>query len=146
MKRNELKPGDTFRYQITGPLFYVPPMDNPPEGAARSDDPGPWANAEIFIENYGTTTSISLPPSSLESVTALPHYITGSIEAIDVIEAWQLPAHLANVVKYIARHGKKPGEDAKKDLAKAQAYLTRYINLLDGRHSWDEKGDGGAKK
>jgi hypothetical protein len=49
-------------------------------------------------------------------------------EAIKVIEAWGLGFHLGNVVKYIARVGKK--DDAKQDLLKALWYLERYIKTL----------------
>lgn len=56
-----------------------------------------------------------------------PHYRgdTG-IEAIDVIEAWELGFCLGNVVKYVARAGRK-GADAVEDLEKARWYLDREI-------------------
>ena len=53
------------------------------------------------------------------------HYTSGKFEVIDVIEDWQLGFHLGNVVKYIARAGKKDAE--LDDLKKALWYLTRYI-------------------
>jgi len=58
-------------------------------------------------------------------VTNPAHYQHGKIQAIDVIEDWKLPPHLANVVKYIARcdHKGTPLED----LAKARWYLDREI-------------------
>jgi hypothetical protein len=49
-------------------------------------------------------------------------------EAIKVVEAWQLGFHLGNVVKYIARAGRKG--DALEDLKKARWYLDRYIANL----------------
>lgn len=57
-----------------------------------------------------------------------PPYYGGAdnpYEAIKVIEAWGLGFHLGNVVKYIARAGKKG--DAKDDLKKAAFYLNRLI-------------------
>lgn len=45
------------------------------------------------------------------------------IEAIDVIEAFDLPRNLANVCKYILRAGKK--ESRERDLEKAIDYLFR---------------------
>ena len=55
-----------------------------------------------------------------------PHYYnTSSIEPIDVIEAWRLPYHLGNTLKYIARHEHK--ENPLQDLLKAQWYLNRYV-------------------
>lgn len=54
-----------------------------------------------------------------------PHYTSGGIETIDFIEAKQFDYHLGNVVKYIARAGKKA--NALEDLKKAQWYLNRAI-------------------
>lgn len=44
-------------------------------------------------------------------------------EPIDVIKGWKLDFCLGNVVKYVARAGKKPGESRDKDLHKAMSYL-----------------------
>lgn len=57
------------------------------------------------------------------------HYTTGKFETIDVIEDMQLPYHLGNVVKYIARAGKKNHTKYIEDLQKARWYLDRYITL-----------------
>jgi hypothetical protein len=54
------------------------------------------------------------------------HYTRGKIEVIDFIEDQQLPYHLGNVIKYIARAGYKG--DKLEDLKKARWYLDRYIN------------------
>lgn len=61
-------------------------------------------------------------------------------EAIKVIEAWGLGFCLGNAVKYIARHGKKPGTSASTDLMKAAFYITREANRLRA-----EEMDGNAK-
>lgn len=62
------------------------------------------------------------------------HYLLGrSIEPIEVIESWSLCHHLACVVKYIARCGRK--ENAYQDLKKAEWYLERKLILLHGRSS-----------
>lgn len=58
------------------------------------------------------------------------HYTFGTIEVIDAIEDWQLPFHLANVVKYVARAGKKDPDKLIEDLQKASWYLNRYIEYL----------------
>lgn len=52
-------------------------------------------------------------------------------EVIDVIEAWGLPYHLGNVVKYIARANLK-GKYIE-DLKKARWYLDRYIAKLEAK-------------
>jgi hypothetical protein len=64
--------------------------------------------------------------SRLEVVDHPPHYQTAAgIEAIDVIEAFELGFSLGNAVKYILRAGKKG--DRLDDLKKARWYLSREI-------------------
>ena len=48
-------------------------------------------------------------------------------EPIEVIEDWGLNYRLGNALKYIARNGRKPGEDAREGLKKAIWYLEREI-------------------
>ena len=61
-----------------------------------------------------------------ETVDHPAYYKTGGIEAIDVIEAWNLDFCLGNTVKYIARCGKK-SDKVVEDLKKAAWYLSREI-------------------
>lgn len=61
------------------------------------------------------------------------HYTRGKIEVIDFIEDQQLPYHLGNVIKYIARAGHKG--DKLEDLQKARWYLDRYINEVMGNET-----------
>lgn len=69
-------------------------------------------------------------------VTKPAHYTSFLVrepgEVIDVIEAWGLPYHLGNVVKYIARANLK-GKYIE-DLKKARWYLDRYIAKLEGKN------------
>ena len=65
-----------------------------------------------------------------DAVNHPSHYTRGKIEVIDFIEDQQLPYHLGNVIKYIARAGYKG--DKLEDLKKAQWYLDRYINEVMG--------------
>ena len=58
-------------------------------------------------------------------MTTPPHYPSGTYEPIKVIEAWGLGFCLGNVVKYVARAGKK-GERLP-DLLKALDYLQREV-------------------
>ena len=51
------------------------------------------------------------------------HYQGKGLEAIQVIEDWELGYHLGNAVKYILRAGKKG--DRKQDLEKALWYVRR---------------------
>ena len=72
-----------------------------------------------------------------EKVNHPSHYSKGGIEAIDVIEAWDLGFCLGNTVKYISRAGSKPEqgmtikEKKLEDLKKAKWYLDREISNLD---------------
>ena len=58
-----------------------------------------------------------------------PHYTNTTIEPMDVIEDWELPHHLACVLKYMKRYREKghPVED----LEKARWYLDRFILSIE---------------
>jgi len=62
-----------------------------------------------------------------------PNHYKGDrqFEPIEVIEDWGLNYHLGNALKYIARHGRKPGEDPREGLSKAIWYLERLQDQLD---------------
>lgn len=62
-----------------------------------------------------------------------PHYNTGKIEVIDVIEGWGLDFCLGNTVKYIAR-AKHKGKEIE-DLKKAKWYLDKEVEILENRLS-----------
>ena len=64
-------------------------------------------------------------PKKEDVINHPSHYTRGNIEVIDFIEDQQLPYHLGNVIKYIARAGHKG--DKLEDLKKARWYLDRYI-------------------
>ena len=60
------------------------------------------------------------------------HYSPESTyEPLKVIRAWGLGFELGNVLKYIARAGKKPLAPALDDLRKAETYLSLYIEHLE---------------
>lgn len=70
--------------------------------------------------------------STQDAVDHPSHYQTGGeLEAIDVLEAFNLHGELWNAMKYLMRNGKKAGEPATKDLKKARWYLTRYIENVE---------------
>jgi hypothetical protein len=58
------------------------------------------------------------------------HYTFGKIEVIDVIEDWQLNFHCGQVVKYVARAGRKDPAKHVEDLQKGAYYLNREIERL----------------
>lgn len=69
-----------------------------------------------------------LPPPDL--VNNPSHYMGKyGLEAIDVIEAFDLNYYLGNAIKYILRAGKK--DDECQDLKKAVWYLQRMIDMKD---------------
>lgn len=53
------------------------------------------------------------------------YYKANGLEAFDVIGSFELNFNLGNAFKYIARAGKKQGEEKEKDLNKACFYLIR---------------------
>jgi len=53
------------------------------------------------------------------------HYKRNGIEAVDVIEAFDLNYRLGNVIKYVLRH---VGKNGLEDLKKARWYLDREIS------------------
>ncbi len=66
------------------------------------------------------------------SKTNPPHYTKGRlIEPIAVVDDWNLSFCLGSALKYIARAGRKTGEPAEADLAKAIWYLTHELEQLE---------------
>ncbi len=65
----------------------------------------------------------------VDDVNQPAHYTFSAVEPIDAIEAWGLPYHLGNVVKYVSRAAHKGAE--LKDLRKARWYLDRYIARME---------------
>ena len=79
----------------------------------------------VFTEITVTDSSEQVTP---DLVNHPPHYqSTSGVEAIDVIEAFELTYHLGNCVKYVLRAGKKDPTKRLEDLQKARWYLTRAI-------------------
>ena len=89
-------------------------------------------NGNEIYEEESTNDAPTYPQEQLadiehrEVVNHPSYYKRGGIEAIDVIEAWNLDFNLGNVVKYIARAGHKTA-DGLRDLKKAEWYLSREI-------------------
>lgn len=65
-----------------------------------------------------------------DTVSYPAHYTTGGVETLDFIEAKDLNYRLGNVVKYVARAGKKH-TDPIEDLKKARFYLDREITIRE---------------
>jgi hypothetical protein len=91
----------------------------------------------IEIQEYGHENSNQISEDELEtegkisnSINHPIHYNMGKIEAIEVIEDWELGFHLGNCLKYICRFGHTQG--GIEDLQKARWYLNRYIEKVLG--------------
>lgn len=96
------------------------------------------AKPKISKEEYGLLATA--PPYTIpicketEMVNGPKHYggVDNPYEVIKVCEAWGLDkdAYLFNVVKYIARAGKKDPQKELEDLKKAIFYLNRKVENL----------------
>ncbi len=60
----------------------------------------------------------------IDLINKPPHYTRLQPEPLDVIEAWELPFHESQILKYIARW---PAKGGIADLRKAEFYLKRLI-------------------
>lgn len=68
----------------------------------------------------------STAPAFLKDGTVIE---AGKLEALDVIEAFDLNPHMANVIKYALRAGRKG--PSREDLEKARMYLGRAIKRAE---------------
>lgn len=69
--------------------------------------------------------------SEYEKVDHPDHYQSVGMEAIEVIEAFNLNFSLGSAIKYILRSGRKPGEASSEDLRKAIWYLQRELDRIN---------------
>lgn len=131
----------TCRAELNEPKKKVAPKDNKskkvdevPPVISKMETTESYINSESVQHLYectddvkGSCVSTDKHPTPIPNAVDHPsHYNKGKIEVIDFIEDQQLPFHLGNVVKYIARAGSKG--DKLEDLKKARWYLDRYIN------------------
>ena len=93
---------------------------------------------QLFVYRYEVWKApgiddIPVTAGYLEDPTDTPqhaeHYRNGSIEPWHVIDDWGLDFYAGNIVKYLCRMGKKPGESSRKDAEKVLAYAKK---LLEG--------------
>jgi hypothetical protein len=88
------------------------------------------------LVNYVSNVSAVFNTATKESDNLLrPKYYGGDYnpyEVFNVLEAWGLDKdfYLGNVIKYIARAGKKDATKELEDLEKAEVYLKRRITEL----------------
>ena len=65
-----------------------------------------------------------------DKISVPEHYTFSEYEPKDVIWAWHLDFYLGNVVKYIARAGRKAGSTKIEDLQKARQYIDFELEKL----------------
>lgn len=84
------------------------------------------------FETWKRELEASLGPE--KAAISPTHYSELRPEPIEVIEAWGLEFHEAQVIKYVARAGRKGGAEKRlEDLRKAAFYLNRRIALLGAK-------------
>ena len=85
-------------------------------------------------EITGTPLDVSSRIIIVNDATRPSHYggKDSVYEVFNVLEAWELDKdfYLGNVIKYLARAGKKSKTTKKQDLEKALVYLQRRIDTL----------------
>jgi hypothetical protein len=110
----------------------VTPYENMSKDVYGKDTSIPKATCPTAMEIDWTKRVEKLNPGSLPR----PVYYGGAdntYEVFNVLEAWGLDKdfYLGNVIKYLARAGKKDSSKIKEDLQKALVYLQRRINSLE---------------
>ena len=85
--------------------------------------------------------SAEVEPKEDEQINRPSHYITPSgLEAVDVVEAFEKLRsnfHRGTAAYYLLRAGMKGGEKEElQDLMKAQRWLSREVNRLQGKKEW----------
>ena len=72
-------------------------------------------------------------PMKADTINQPSYYTDGKIEVSDFIADKNLNFFRGNVVKYVARAGKKNAETEVEDLQKARWYIDREIERLGGK-------------
>ncbi len=85
---------------------------------------------EVELDKVIAILSRSTYKPFQDPVNRPAHYTDGNIEVIDFIDDKKLGFCLGNVVKYVARAGKKNSDKEIEDLEKAEWYLKHYIEKL----------------
>ena len=73
-------------------------------------------------------------PANNDAITHPAYYTDGQIEVSDFIADKNLNFFRGNVVKYVARAGKKDSSKEVEDLKKAAWYIGREIERLEAAH------------
>jgi len=93
----------------------------------------PQDYSKRILDNMPKWTNITSPTPQPDALRPKHYGGEGNkFEVFTVLEAWGLDKdfYLGNVIKYVARAGKKDPAKEKEDLQKALVYLQRRINSL----------------
>ena len=124
---------DVAKATKTAPSYvYYVRWNDAKKGKKKPGRPKKAKQEWVEVTYPGETFILNSVPPPADPVNHPPHYTAGGIETIDFIEAKDLNYLLGNVIKYIARAGKKAGSDPIQDLEKAKFYLNREINNRKG--------------
>ena len=90
---------------------------------------------DVMKANPPIEEKIQMFPKGKDNNPVRPEHYGGEdnpYEVFKVLEAWgrDKDFYLGNVIKYVARAGKKDPDTFKEDLQKALVYLERRISLL----------------
>ncbi len=88
---------------------------------------------EVFMSNCVQIHPETCPAE--DNITRPKHYTGDVYEPIHVINAWNLNFSLGNVIKYIARAGKKKRCSRLEDLKKARQYIDFEIAEEEKKHA-----------
>lgn len=93
----------------------------------------PQEYSKKVLDNMPNWTNITSPTEQPNALRP-KHYggADSTYEVFKVLEAWELDKdfYLGNVIKYVARAGKKNSAKYKEDLQKALVYLQRRIDQI----------------
>lgn len=73
--------------------------------------------------------------TEINQISHPPHYCFGKYEPVKAIQDWGLSFCLGNVVKYLARAGRKDGNSKLQDLLKAKQYIEFEIEGLENENN-----------
>jgi hypothetical protein len=92
------------------------------------------SNTHLLWDGDPQTIEMTKPPRHMPHLPNVEYYrrsIHGTmIEAKDVIASWGLTYHLGTALAYILRAGKKDGNTAQGDIAKAKDHLAFELDRL----------------
>jgi len=103
------------------------------EKSTMTEEPK-WVDPQEYAKAVLDNSRNFISPTEQPSALRPKHYggANNKYEVFNVLEAWDLDKdfYLGNVIKYVARAGKKNPAKNKEDLQKALVYLQRRIDSL----------------